>query len=198
MKIGITGIFASGKGTISAMFGELGAIVIDTDIIVRELQSPGSECLDILAKEFGQEILNCDSSLNRQALSEIVFRDPDKVKKLNSIIHPMVHNRITEIIEKAPDQTYAINVPLLFESGLNKLMDCNILVCADEAQVIERGIKRDNISEDQIRQRLKYQISLNEKKKLSDYVIDNSGTLTNTKRQVEIIWKTLHQEKERN
>ncbi len=191
MKVGVTGIFASGKGTVCAMFEELGAVIIDTDILAREIVEPGSMGYDLLVKEFGRGILNSDGTLNRAALADLVFKDPEKVKKLNEITHPLIHERVLEIVNKDPERIYMINVPLLFESGFDEITDCDIVVYAKNDQVIERGINRDNISEIQIRERLNNQISLNEKIKLADYVIDNSATVENTKRQVIEIWKTL-------
>jgi dephospho-CoA kinase len=195
MKIGVTGIFASGKGTVCKMFEELGAKVIDTDELAREVQMPGSKGLAKIEKSFGREMINTDGTLNRRKLANDVFIDPEKVKKLNSIIHPLIHARMREIIKKNPEQMYMINVPLLFESGFYRDMDYTITVTAAENQAIDRGIIRDNITEKEIKERIKNQISLNEKIKLSDYVIDNSGSILNTKRQVLEIWTNLHQER---
>jgi dephospho-CoA kinase len=193
MKIGVTGIFASGKGTVCSMFEELGAHVIDTDILARKIVEPESRGYELLVREFGETILNSDRSLNRVKIAEIVFKDPDRVKKLNSITHPLILEEMLNIIKSAPDKIYMINVPLLFESGFDKYTEFNIVVYAKDDQVITRGINRDNITEVQIKERLNHQISLNEKLKLADYVIDNSTTIENTKRQVIEVWKTLLQ-----
>lgn len=194
MKIGVTGIFASGKGTVCAMFHELGAEVIDTDIIAREIAEPGSAGLAALVKEFGAHILNSDGTLNRRGLANYVFNDPVKVKRINEITHPMI---LEKTLSSAydPEKIYMVNTPLLFEAGFDKKMDANIVVTAGDKQVIERGIKRDNITENEIKNRLNFQISLNEKIKKADYVIDNSDTLENTKRQVLKIWTILQQKK---
>lgn len=197
MKIGVTGIYASGKGTVCAMFEELGAKVIDTDILAREIVEPGTEGLDALLKEFGNGILNSDGTLNRRALANIVFKDSHKVKLINEITHPLILQKMLEIAEKNPEEIFMVNTPLLFETDFHKYMDKNITVIAENEQVIKRGIIRDNISEEEIKDRLNFQISLNEKQKLADYVIDNSGSILNTKRQVLEIWKTLLQKKEK-
>lgn len=191
MKIGVTGIFASGKGTVCEMFRELGAKVIDTDILAREVVEPGSIGLKKLVEEFGNNILNSDGALNRRGFANSVFSSPDNVKKLNEITHPLIFERMMELISRSPNDIFMINTPLLFESGFNKLMDLNITVTAKVEDAVKRGILRDKISEKEIKERLKNQISLKEKVKLSDYNIDNSGTLENTKRQVLEIWKTL-------
>ncbi|MBN2039942.1 MAG: dephospho-CoA kinase [Spirochaetes bacterium] len=195
MKIGVTGIFASGKGTVCAMFEELGAAVIDTDEIARQVQQPGSEGLNRIIREFGEGILNKDSSLNRRALAAIVFKDALKVERLNKIIHPLIFKKIESAVNENPDNIHFINTPLLFETEFHKFMDYNITVTADPDQVISRGIRRDGITENEIKERLNHQFSLNEKIKLADYVIDNSGSTENTKRQVLAIWKTLQQKK---
>ncbi|MBN2403376.1 MAG: dephospho-CoA kinase, partial [Spirochaetes bacterium] len=188
MKIGITGIYASGKGTVCAMFEQLGAKVIDTDILAREVVEPGTRGLELYIKEFGGKILNNDGTLNRRVLANIVFKDPQKVKLINNILHPLIHQKMLSIINSAPNEIYMINTPLLFETDFHKFMDYNITVFANNDQVIERGIIRDNITETEILDRLNNQISLNEKIKLADYVIDNSSTTENTKRQVIEIW----------
>ena len=90
MKIGVTGIYASGKGTVCAMFEELGAKVIDTDILAREVVEPGSIGLELYIKEFGKKILNTDGTLNRRSLANIVFKDAKKVKRINEITHPLI------------------------------------------------------------------------------------------------------------
>lgn len=191
MKIGVTGIFASGKGTVCSMFQELGARVIDTDIIARDIVMPDTKGLKSIVKEFGDDILNPDGTLNRRGFANIVFKDALKVKKLNQITHPIILKEMLDICMKDPDRIFMINTPLLFESNFNKFMDKNIVVTAQTDQVLARGSQRDNISENEIKERLKNQISLKEKIKKADYVIDNSGTLENTKRQVIDIWNIL-------
>jgi dephospho-CoA kinase len=119
MKIGVTGIYASGKGTVCAMFQELGARVIDTDVLAREIVEPGSEVLARLVEEFGQEILCGDGSLDRRGFANIVFKDPQKVERLNGITHPAILKRTLEIAGEDPDAVYMVNTPLLFESGFD-------------------------------------------------------------------------------
>jgi dephospho-CoA kinase len=191
MKVGVTGIFASGKGTVCALFEELGAKIIDTDILAREVVEPGSEGLDLLVKEYGKEILSAEGLLDRRAFANTVFGDPARVQRLNDITHPLILRRVMEIISRSPGDIYMINTPLLFESGFDKFMDKNIVVTAGTDQVLRRGVLRDGISEDEIKARLAHQFSLNEKIKLADYVIDNSQSIENTKRQVADIWNIL-------
>lgn len=189
MRIGVTGIFASGKGTVCEMFRELGAGVIDTDIVAREIMEPGAPGLIKVVEEFGDSFLNSDGTLDRRGFANHVFTSAEKVKRLNELTHPIIREIVIE--RTSVDGIYMVNTPLLFESGFNEFMEKNIVVTAGDDQVLDRGSKRDNISVEEIKERLKHQIPLNEKVKLADYVIDNSGNIDNTKRQVADIWKIL-------
>ena len=191
MRIGVTGIFASGKGTVCEMFRELGAEVIDTDIVAREIMEPGQEGLKSIIEKFGPEFINRDGTLDRRGFANSVFGDDEKVKILNGITHPAILKIVVN--RSSGEGIYMINTPLLFESGFDKYMECNIVVTAGENQVLSRGSKRDKITEDEIKERLKHQIPLNEKVKLADYIIDNSGSIEHTKRQVIDLWKILTQ-----
>ena len=194
MRVGVTGIFASGKGTVCAMFCELGAEVIDTDLLAREIMEPGGPVLTQIELIFGKVFIDNGGYLKRRELANFVFKNEDLVNKLNSITHPA----ILDLVEKRSSGSgiYMVNTPLLFESGFDKFMDCNIVVTASMNQVIDRGIRRDSISGEEIKERLDHQIPLNEKIKLADYVIDNSGSLEHTKRQVIDIWKILNQNRQ--
>ena len=194
MRIGVTGIFASGKGTVCGMFEKLGAVVIDTDVIAREIMLPGSDGLLEVTREFGDSFLNADGTLKRRELADFVFGDAEKVKRLNEITHPIINKHLME--RSSGDGFFMLNVPLLFETGLDKSMDANIVVKAKNEQAIERGILRDNISENEIKARLLHQIPLKEKASLADYVIDNSGSMENTERQVVDIWNILKADRE--
>ena len=192
MRIGVTGIFASGKGTVCEMFRELGAGVIDTDIVAREIMEPGGAGLLRIVDAFGSGFLNKDGTLDRRNFANSVFGNDEKVRLLNSITHPLILNIVME--RTSVTGIWMVNTPLLFESGFNAYMNLNIVVTASDQQVLDRGSKRDNISREEIKERLKHQIPLNEKIRLADYVIDNSGTTENTKRQVFDIWKILIQD----
>lgn len=189
MRIGVTGIFASGKGTVCEMFRELGAGVVDTDIVAREIMEPGSAGLKKVVEEFGDSFILSDGTLDRRGFANHVFTSAEKVRRLNEITHPVILGIVME--RSSGEGIFMVNTPLLFESGFDKYMEKNIVVTAGNDQVLDRGSKRDNISPEEIKERLKHQIPLNEKVKLADYVIDNSGNIDNTKRQVADIWKIL-------
>lgn len=190
MRVGVTGNFASGKGTVCEMFRVLGAKVIDTDIIAREIVEPGSVVLSEITSAFGKSFINSDETLDRRALGAYVFQDQIRVNTLNSITHPAI---LRQTLEQSsdPDTIYMINAPVLFESGFDRYMDRIIVVSADFSQSIDRGIKRDGLSAEEIQKRLSHQISLNEKIKHADYVIDNSKDIEFTQKQVCEIWNNL-------
>lgn len=189
MRVGVTGIFASGKGTVCEIFRELGAGVVDTDIVAREIMEPGAAGLKMVVEEFGDSFINSDGTLDRRGFANSVFTSAEKVKRLNEITHPLILDIVMERTSGAG--IFMVNTPLLFESGFDKYMEKNIVVTAGNDQVLDRGSRRDNITPEEIKERLKHQIPLNEKVKLADYVIDNSGNIDNTKRQVADIWNIL-------
>jgi dephospho-CoA kinase len=190
VRIGVTGIYASGKETVCELFQQLGAIVIDTDLIARDIVAPGTEGLRAIIHEFGDSFVASDGTLNRRKLARYVFPDVQKTQLLNSITHPLILEKTLALSERE-ESMYMINTPLLFESGFDTYMDAIIVVTASEEEVIQRGQKRDNLSYREIKDRLKSQISLNEEVKKADYTINNSSTLENTRKQVEEIWKIL-------
>jgi len=195
MRIGVTGIFASGKGTVCSIFKDLGAIVIDTDILAREIVMPGSPALDKIKNAFGDDYFNEDGSLQRREFAQYVFDDPQKVETLNGITHPAILDIMMN--RSSDNEIYMIDTPLLFESGFDTYMDKTIVVKAQRSQAVNRGVKRDGITAEEIENRLKFQIPLNEKEKRADYVIDNSESLDNTKRQVVDLWKILKELQEK-
>lgn len=190
MRVGVTGNYSSGKSTVCSFFEELGGAVIDTDIIARQVLEKGSNGLKKIIEVFGEEFLLPDGHLDRRKLAYHVFKSEELTKKLNLIVHPLISDIVIKE-SKGNDRIYFINAPLLFEAKLNPLMEKNIIVVAEEKLMIERGIARDKLSEEEIRDRLSRQFSVKEKIKFSDYVIYNSGDLTETRRQVEDIWKIL-------
>jgi dephospho-CoA kinase len=191
MRIGVTGNYASGKGTVCSMFTELGAIEIDTDIIAREIVQPGTETLKRITDAFGPEFINSDGTLKRREFGKFVFADEERVLVLNGITHPEIARRIIELSPEADGKIYMINAPVLFEAHLEEYMDLVILVSASHEQSVQRGSRRDGLDSNEIEMRLSRQISFNEKKKKSDYVIDNSGDLNYTRKQVNVIWNSI-------
>lgn len=190
LRIGITGHYASGKSTASKYFKELGAIIIDTDIVARDIVNPGQDAYNKIVEHFGDVITNDDNTLNRQKLADIVFNNKDELQVLESITHPAIFNETMSLSEDKKN-IYIINVPLLFQTDFYKYMDKVIIVRAKNDQIFERGKVRDNLTFEAINSRLNNQISINNFLDQADYIIDNTMSLNETKEQVQKIWKTL-------
>ncbi|MDA3899946.1 MAG: dephospho-CoA kinase [Spirochaetes bacterium] len=190
MRVAITGNYASGKSTVSIFFEELGAVILDTDKIAREVVLPGQRAFNKIIDHFGKKVLSEDMTINRAKLASIVFSDKNELQVLNSITHPEIH-KLTMKRSLNKKNIYLINVPLLFETNFKDMMDKVIIVTAPVEALIERGKLRDKISKEEIDMRLKSQISFNKYLKQADYIIDNSNSINNTKEQVLNIWNNM-------
>lgn len=195
MLIGLTGGIASGKSLVATILSELGAKIIDADLIAKQFTSPGSTILFEIWEEFGDEVMNQDKTLDREKLGNIVFSSPEKKKKLESILHPYI---ITEIKRKAnefketdPNTIVVVDLPLLFEVGLDSLFDYVWVVWVDEKTQLERLKMRDNLEEKGALDRIRAQMDLGEKAKNADIVIDNTGCHDDTRKQVKKAWNNL-------
>ena len=193
-RIGLTGGIASGKSTVSDMLRELGAIIIDTDRIAREVTTPGSPALLELNRRYGPEILNEDGSLRRDAVGRIVFNDPVERKWLERLLHPLIRVRAEKLATEAAAAGHRIvvfDVPLLFETGWNAWVDEVWTVYVPVDLQRRRLQRRDGYTESEIDSRLASQWPIDHKAERSDRVIDNSATLADTRRQVESFWRDL-------
>ncbi len=180
--IGLTGGIACGKSLVSGFFRDLGMPVIDADQIARQVVEPGQEAYQKILTHFG--------TLHRAQLAEIIFSDPEKKKVLESITHPAIFKEIAEQVRQLigqGQQKIVIDAALLFESGLDKQMDWKILVRVDPVLQLKRLIERDHLSELQAKTRLEAQMPPSEKEKLAHFVIDNSGTPEDTRKQLLLI-----------
>lgn len=192
--IGLTGGIASGKSTISKMVIEMGIPVIDGDKISREIVVKNSIVLKKIVKEFGEDVLNKDGTLNRKELSNIVFRDSALLKKLNLITHPAIKSIIKEKIEeyKKLEAKYCIiDAALLIESGFVDITNFIMLVYIDRSTQIKRLMDRDNISYEAAVRVIESQMNFNEKKKYADYIIDNNKDIEYTRLQLSNIIKEI-------
>lgn len=200
LVIGLTGGIASGKSTISAMFADMGIQVIDADIEARLAVEKGEKAYNDIVSHFGSEILEENGGINRQKLGSIIFNDEGKRKILNSIVHPSVRERMAlkrQKAEAANDEAIVLDIPLLFESKLTELVEKIILVYVNEKTQLERLMKRNNFSEEEAISRIKSQMPLKDKIALADEVIDNSGTIEESKTQLKAIlnkWGILRAE----
>ncbi|NMO95474.1 dephospho-CoA kinase [Paenibacillus lemnae] len=195
MNIGLTGGIATGKSTVSSMFLRKGALLVDADVIAREVMLPGHPVLAEVAAHFGSGILLPDGHLDRKRLGEIVFNEPQERLVLNGITHPAIRGEIKRQIEeheqKSPDRLIVVDIPLLFESNLQALYDQTVLVYVPRTLQLDRLMKRDGLSLEQAESRVNSQMDIEEKKKLADVVIDNSGSLDDSQSQVDKLWNRM-------
>ena len=193
LVIGLTGSIGTGKSTIANRFRELNIPVVDADKIAREVVEPDTETYRKIVETFGEEILHEDLTLNRKALGNIVFRDENKRKQLNSIIHPAIRKEMLrqrdEWIEKGKE-CVVLDIPLLYESKLTHFVDKVIVVYVDEDVQLQRMIERDKSSEEEAKNRIAAQIPVAEKAKMADAVIDNNGSIEDSYKQLEEILDT--------
>ena len=193
--IGITGGMGTGKTTVATMFLPFGARIIDADKIAHSVMKPQSDTWRKLLAVFGKEISDENGTINPKKLSEIVFRkEPQKLEQLNSIVHPVVEDIILKRIRNAKQNgidTVVIDAPLLIEAGLQTIVDKVIVVTTGNKTQEERNRSQHKLSLEEIRARISSQLSLSEKEKRADYIIDNGGSLENTRKQVKEIWEGI-------
>jgi len=190
--IGITGSFGTGKTTVAKMFARKGAKVLDADKLSHAALKKGTATHKRIVSIFGKQILNKDGRINKKNLAKIVFNNKRKLKRLTAIIHPAVIKDIKSFIKKSSSKRIAIiDAPLLVEARLASIVDILIVVKASYRTQILRCVKKSNLGIDDVKKRIKNQISLKKKIKIADYVINNNGTRKNTAKQVDKIWRRL-------
>ena len=190
LKIGLTGGIGSGKSTVSIFLKEWGIPVVDADEIAREVLNLHPEILKSIALKFGTEFIQEDGSLNRKQFGEFIFSNSEKRIEYEKIIMPYIIDEIFTCIKKYEQKGVDICVldaPTLMENNIHRLMDKNILVWVKAETQIYRVINRDNITKAQALKRIEAQLSMDYKKSLADYIIDNSYALEDTKKQLEQI-----------
>lgn len=193
--IAITGGFGTGKTTVAQMFKELGASVLDVDMLVRELEQPSKPAWKKIVESFGEKILLPDQSLNRKELARIVFSNLEQLQCLNSLVHPLVlketKKRVNQLKKKNKNRLVVVDIPLLFEVGEEGYFDFVIVVAAEESRVIERLVQNRNLSIEEIKQRMKAQIPLEKKASRAHFVIDNNNGLKKTRHQAQHLFESL-------
>lgn len=191
LLIGLTGGIGSGKSTVSAAFAERGAIVVDADAIVHELQAPGEPVLAAMVDAFGPSILREDGSLDRQAVADRVFGDDEALALLNGIVHPAVGAEIAARLAAAgPDDIVILDVPLLVESGRDDMAGL-LVVDVDPELAIRRLVRHRGFAEADARARIARQASRAERLERADHVIDNSGTVEDLAKQIDAAWEWI-------
>jgi dephospho-CoA kinase len=191
MIVGVTGGIGSGKSTVTEMLAEHGAAVIDADAIAREIVEPGTPGLAALVEAFGPSIVRDDGSLNRGALAAIAFADPDATAKLNHIMHPRIAAAARQRIAAAGSQVVVYDMPLLFETGQQGLVDHVIVVDVPEELQIRRAVELRGLDRADVERRMQVQLTRADRLAAADTVIDNSGDLSQTRASVEQFWRSV-------
>ena len=183
-RIALTGGIASGKSTVADMFGELGAVLIDTDLIAREVVLPGTAGLQDIVDSFGADILDADGMLDRPAMRRLVFADDSRRQQLEAILHPKIRQEAERQMQTRGGPYQIVIVPLLFESPLKSLVDRIVVVDCSEQIQLERLLARDIGTRDQARRMITAQAGRQERLALADDVVANDADLSETLRQV--------------
>jgi dephospho-CoA kinase len=188
LRIGLTGGIGSGKSTVSRLLAARGAVLVDADVIAREVVEPGTPGLAAVVDAFGPGILAADGSLDRPALAAVVFADPDARRRLDAIVHPLVRARATEVAAAAsPDAVVVHDVPLLVETGQAAAYDLVLVVEADLETRVTRLVQRGLTAED-ARARMAAQATDDQRRAVADVVLDNSGPPEQLAAQVDRLW----------
>lgn len=194
--IALTGGIASGKSTIARRLAEHGAVVVDADQIVRDVQSPGSPVLARIVDTFGSAVIAADGSLDRAALGATVFGDPDQLAKLNAIVHPAVREesqrRFDAALAADPDAVVVYDVPLLVEARVDDPWDVIVVAHAPAAIRHRRLVELRGMDERAAQERIDAQVSDDRRLAIADVVIDTSDTIERTREQTDALWERLN------
>ena len=192
LRVGLTGGIGSGKSEVSRRLVSLGAVLVDADAVAREVVEPGTPGLAAVAREFGEEILRPDGGLDRDRLGAIVFADDQRRERLNAIVHPLVGERMRELVEDTPaDAIVVYDVPLLTENDLAGLYDLVVVVDAPVEEQVRRLTELRGMTEEAARARIAVQATRERRRAVADRVIDNSGTIESLAAQVDELWAEL-------
>jgi len=193
LLVGLTGGIGAGKSTVARLLAERGAVVIDADTIVRELQQPGTDVFRAIVDRFGAHVVATDGTLDRERLADIVFRNDDARSALNAIVHPAVYAVMSERIAalKDDDRIVVLDIPLLAEAGGGSGMDAVVVVEADEDARVARVVSERGIEAEDVRARMAAQASSEQREALADVVIRNNGTTADLLAQVDDLWEQL-------
>jgi dephospho-CoA kinase len=196
LLVGLTGNIASGKSTVSRMFAERGATIVDSDVLARRAVEPGTPVHGRIVARWGAAVLDRDGRLDRAALRRIVFSDPDEREQLNAIVHPEVERMREAIVraaERRGDRVVVCDIPLLFEKQLADRFDRVVLVDAPRAVRLERLLRERGLDEAEAQGMIAAQMPAELKRARADLVIDNGGTLEELERQVAAAWAALEE-----
>jgi dephospho-CoA kinase len=184
LRIGLTGGIASGKSTVAKMFAELGVPVIDTDVVARQVVEPGQPGLDAVIDRFGADLLTRDGHLDRRALRNLVFDEADQRHALEAIVHPLIRARTIELADQAGGPYQVLVIPLLVETNFSALVDRVLVIDCPENQQRTRLLARDDETPERVNQILAAQVGRQKRLAAADDVIDNAGSLEQTRARV--------------
>jgi dephospho-CoA kinase len=195
LKVGLTGGIASGKTFVGEALAGWGCFLIQADEIGRQVMAPGGEAYDGVVREFGSEVLAPDGSIDRPRLAALVFQNPERLARLNALVHPPVLRREDEMagefFAREPHGIAVVEAAILIETGSYRRYDKLILVVSAPDQQIERALRREGAKEADVRARIERQMPLEEKRKYADYVIDTSGEKEDTLGQTRAVYESL-------
>jgi dephospho-CoA kinase len=195
LLVGLTGGIGSGKSEVSKRLAALGAVIVDADKVAREVVQPGTPGLEQVVDAFGRQVLLPDGTLDREGLGRIVFGDPQKLARLNSIVHPLVGERIAAMMADVerdhPDAVVVYDVPLLVENGLQDRYQVVLVVATAPDTQLRRLVEQRGMTEADARARIAAQAPLEAKLAVADHVIDNDGDLAALDAAVEEVWRDL-------
>ncbi|GAA1542821.1 dephospho-CoA kinase [Nocardioides humi] len=192
MRVGLTGGIASGKSTVSSILRELGAVVIDADLIAREVVAKGTPGLAAVVEAFGPEMLTPEGELDRPKMGALVFEDDAARRRLEGIVHPLVFERYAELEAAAPPDAIVVHdIPLLVESGRAEEFDAVIVVDAHEDHQLERMVRDRGWTEEHGRSRIAAQATREERRAVATYLIENTGTREDLRRKVTEVFAEL-------
>ena len=195
LRVGLTGGLASGKTFVGHELAELGCHLIEADALGHQVLLPGAEAYDAVVNEFGQEIVDDDGYIDRHKLGMLVWDRPERLAKLNGLVHPAVIARqqtiISGIMQQDPAAIVVVEAAILVETGSYRRFDRLVVVVCTPEQQMERALKRGAYTREEVLARLSRQLPLEEKLRVADYVIDTSGTKEQTIEQVKTVYNSL-------
>ena len=195
LKVGLTGGLASGKTFVGEALASMGCFLIQADELGHEALAPDGEAYDAVVREFGREILTSEGAIDRQQLAALVFGSPERLARLNALVHPGVVRREEELIAEfaacEPRGIAVVEAAILIEAGGCKRFDRIILVRCGAEQQVDRALRREGAAEADVRARISRQMPLEEKRKFADFVIDTSGQKEDTLRQARAVYEAL-------
>ena len=195
LKVGLTGGLGSGKSTASKFFKSLGAFILDADSTAKKLIANNEKVKEELIKEFGTDIMDATSNVDKKKLARVAFQDEDHQQRLNYVVHPHIHMAIDKCFDKTLDEDkhelFIVDAALIYESGYDAHLDYIIVVTAQLKHRMERAMNRNTLTRDQILKRIEFQWPEKEKTSLADFVVHNDGTEDDLKNQIVELYKKL-------